>query len=449
MTKFTYELRWRIIDRGVRQIDRSRTRLNRLCSITLDQADGDPFPCSSLETAKRIRTGVRKIKREIQRAEKNNLSVFDRLVLEDCKRNAEIVGHYYNYTYDSKDTTKIGAFVSNVFGRGSYNTLLRSVSPKRFPHKDLHQESELMHGVSSRKIEAEMLFEAEKNPEFRRLKAELIKALQKNKKIVNQFFIEQGIVQDMDDYYFEFAPLGTNLSFWEGHNLLMAIDPDRLICHKPKGKKDYEFYDAFVKAIAAHELAHGLHEMLSAKTMPFGLRSNPENYLSIIHGSSSEGIALITEEFFLQYMRKNQEALGLKSKDIERATASTKCYVPKKLHKIMHGLLERKDAEERENKKFPDSLYRPGHLELARVTGVKRYRDIYSFEDDTVEDTFVQMSYFFGQQRVSSLVEEMKRQGLEKKVMISALLSGVWCDPEAQRKFIFDLYIPRLRKYHN
>lgn len=444
--KFSYEPKWRISNDRVRKLDAARVKLNGYCCMTTYQRCGDPLPYFSLETARKIKTTARKIQEGATSLGKGKLNAFDRLVVEDISKNSQIAHHYHEYMYDKNSKMRVGAFISNLFGNSSYSRLLQSVRPRTYPHKDLHRDNELMHCLTSRAIDSDIILNTQGNKYFKGLKSKLQQELKQNKKFVDEFYTKKGVLEEVTDYNFEFASPGSGFSFWEGHNLLAAIDPDRLLCYKQKGKKEHQFYDAFVKLIGIHEVGHGLHEMLSAKTMPLGMRAGPETYTPIIHGPNGEGVALSCENAAIKFLRENKKRFHTSEKDVDRAASNLKTYIPKKLLKVAHDVLEMKDLEERENENFPDSLYRESHEALVNLTGIKRCRDIFSFDDEEFETALQHMTYFFGEKRINSLIQDMKKQRVPEDVRMSALFTGFWCSPEAQKRFLFDLYLPRVMK---
>lgn len=65
------------------------------------------------------------------------------------------------------------------------------------------------------------------------------------------------------------------------------------------------------------------------------------------------------------------------------------------------------------------------------------------FCDTSIDQTLYQLSYFFGERSALSIKEEAEKRGASEGMILSALFSGLWCDPDARRRFITDLFIPR------
>jgi hypothetical protein len=179
--------------------------------------------------------------------------------------------------------------------------------------------------------------------------------------------------------------------------------------------------------------------------MPEGLRPGPEEHLCIIHGSSDEGIALLTENFCLEWMQQHRKELGLTRRDLERVALSTACYVPEKMQAAVYSLLQLEETQEEHSRK-PGSLQKTAERQMSKLTGVKFFGvDRFTVDDRDSYTTLAELPYFIGQRRTSRLVRAMKQEGVPRNVMAQALMTGFWCDPEAQERFILDLYLPHAK----
>lgn len=442
--EFLYDSPWKISNKEVEKTDNLRADLNKNLSMLLVQSWGDPLVYLSLETIENIKDCNDKLSSDVKQLKKQNLSLFDNLVLKDIQRNTEISTTLYNYFYNHKSKNNIGKFLSGVFGNSAFTNLLASVHKTKFPHKDLHTYSELMHKFNSRTVDHSVIFQDQSNPLFVKIKEGLSEKLKKSKTFVNNFYKEYGISLKNSDYHFEFAPPGFGFSFWDSPNLMAAIDPQRILCYK-SNDGNYNFFKEFIDLIGTHELSHGIHDELSKKTMPLGLRTSPEDFFYLVHGPINEGSALSVEDFTLDFMKKNMEKLKISEADFKRADYFTRCYIPKKLPQIVHDVCEVMEIEQTANESYPEGLRTEAHNHLAKLTGIKRYSaDYFFFNDNAIEETLFQSIYFFGKKMTDRLVKKMKDKNIEDKVMIHALHTGFWCSPEAQEKFIFDLYLPKV-----
>jgi hypothetical protein len=437
--------KWEISAREIKEINGLRCRLNELYSMLTFQTFGDPFIYVSLETIKKIKDIQERINRKVKKLDKEELSAFDALVLKDVKRNADIIKISYDYLDNSKSNMRIGSFISRTFGDSSYSELLKSITPDEFPHKQLHKNSELFHAMNHRKIDGAQIFGSHETPFILELRNRFLNELNKTKSLIDKFYIEKEVVKKVPKYNFQFAPPAYPFSFWEGQHLLASIDSDRVFCFKPEGEQDYVFFSGFMNLIGIHELGHGYHEMMSEQTMPRGLNPDYTNFLPIVHGPCSEGAALAVEDFALEWMQGNMQRLGLSKKYIEKCTSVVDCYVAKKLPQIVHNLLEQKEIEGIHNQNLPHSLSLQSHKHLASLSGVKRYlSDYYLLNDEEINNSLFQLPYFFGQKRARNLVRKMQEKGVDDGLIMQALFTGCWSSPEAQEKFILDLYLPKV-----
>ena len=445
--QFLYEPRWGVSNRSVEKLDNFRVELNGYCAMLESQSYGDPGPYLSLETVERIKEGVKKSKKSLRRLKEKDLPLFDCLLLQDIERNIRILEAYYNYFYNPKNGVRIGRFLSTIFGRTAYSILLNAVSRKNFPHRDLHRYSELMHGLETMRMDAEVIFENMSNPLFEKLRAGFKAELEHAREFVNQFYSEKGVLKKIGDYHFEFAPRGWGFSFWDLGNLLATVDPDRILCFRSREDGNYRFFNGFANLVGVHEISHGLEDILSEKTMPQGLRPSTGTFINPVHGPVGEGIALLMEHIAIDSMKKNGEKLGMSIEDIQRCIYFEKSYIPKKLIQVVHDILTIKEYEEETNEKFPKNFHIEAHKALSQITQIPRYEfDYYLFEDNEIAEPLNELTYFFGQRRIKRLADKMKRKGIPENIMIHALLSGFWCDSKAQEQFIFKLYLPEVMK---
>jgi hypothetical protein len=422
--KFNHQPKFEIRTPEVRRLDSWRVELNKKKNMLLSQMCGDPFTYLSLETVSRIKGLVDRIKREEKKIDKKNIPLFDSLVLQDIKRNAEIIEADYSYFDNPKSRMTIGSYLSKVFGNSAYSELLDSISPANFPHKKLHKNSELFYPLESRILTGDIIFNSQDSQFTKEIKEKMILELNKSKEIIDAFYKEIGVTQITPEYKFQFSPSSYGFSFWDNPNLLASIDPDRMFCFKPEGKQEYEFLSWEINLTGAHELSHANHDFMSSRTMPAGLRTSHETYVPVVHGPCGEGTALCLEDFFFDWMQQNREKLKISKGDLEKCLSFRECYVPKKLHQLVYDILKLKEMQDYFNSKEPEhfKLF-DARKEIAKLSGVKRYAIDYNLLDDREFgiDSLPQATYFFGEKRIRSLVNRLQEAKVPEDVMLSSL----------------------------
>jgi hypothetical protein len=431
--------RWIIDDKDVAKADQQRDKINVYLSIIQTQTFAPNGAYASTTTPKKIKQAVGEIRRINEKKRGEHLAPFDRLVLDDVLRNAEIAEAYCDYRYNLGTPLKIGTFLGKVFGKGAYHDIIDSVSLKNYPHDLVHRYGVATHESASRQISTDDIFADERvNPMFHEIKKTLLSKLNDYRAIAENFYRDSGVANNMDKFNFEFCPPGYFFSYWDDSNFMIHLDPDRVVFYKksPTGKVILE--DSAAGPIVVHEGGHGFQKEISDETMPKGLAPSAESYVPMIHGPCGEGTALATETFWRDYAKKkklfsNEE---LKLMDLQREV-----YIPAKLPQLAHDLLEQKEREDRTDTRMPERLKRYGHEMLAEITGVKMYEDFFHFCDRGVDETLQQMTYFFGHRRINGFIEKMENHGMEPGEIMRNLFQGTWCDAKAQENFIFDLLL--------
>ncbi|MEK6757814.1 MAG: hypothetical protein AABX88_01670 [Nanoarchaeota archaeon] len=442
--KFSYEPKWEISDKRIVKLDNLRSKLNLNLAMLQTQSFGDPNSAISLETIKSSNAVLNKLNRDVSQLINKRFNLFDRLLLKDIKENSRISCAYMEYFYDLKSEMKIGKFISEVFKNTSYTNLLQSVTPKNFPHKDLHDYYKELHHFASKMFDVSVISNSLNSLTFNKLKNEFQDKLNEERGFVDDFYDWLGIDLRSSNHKFEFAPAGWQFSMWDGSNLLASIDPERLVYYKDDSG-NYKFFDGFIKLVGTHELGHGVEDALTKRTMPKGLSPSSEEFFTIIHSPASEGVCVLIEDLTIRFMKENKQKLNFSDKDIKICELFMKTYIPKKMPQVIHDLLERKETEGIYSKEIPENFKKSSHPELVNLTGVKSYlNDFYSLDDRPLNETLLQICYFSGEKRIQKLFNKMKKNGIEDKVAIHSLLNGFWCSPEAQEKFIFDLYLPKI-----
>jgi len=449
--KFNHQPKFEIENPDVKKLDFLRVQLNKNKNMLLYQIYGDPDAYVSLETISKIRGLVDRIKREGKKIDKKNIPLFDSLVLQDIKRNVKIVETDHNYFDNPKSRMTLGSWFSGVFGNSAYSDLLDSISPESFPHKKMHKNSELFYSMNSRGLFADIIFNSQDTEFTRVMKDKMISELSKSKEIIDAFYKEIGVTNITPEYKFQFSPSSYGFSFWDNPNLLASIDSDRMFCSKPEGKQEYEFLSWAMHLVGAHELSHAHQDFMSSITMPAGLRTSHETYVPVVHGACGEGTALCLEDFFLDWMQQNREKLKISKGDLEKCLSFRECYVPKKLHQLVYDTLRVKEMQDYFDSKGPEHFKFNARREVANLSGVKRYVLDYNLLDDKEfgADSIPQATYFFGEKRIRGLVNRLQEAKVPEDVVLSSLLTGFWCSPEAQERFILEVYVPRVMAEKN
>jgi hypothetical protein len=430
---------WKLEDKDVAKADQIREKINVYLSIIQTQTFTPNGAYASLATPRKIKQAVGEIRKISEKKKGEHLLAFDRLVLEDVLRNAEIAEVYCDYRYNLNTPMKVGTFIGKVLGRGAYGDILEAVSKKNYPHSLVHRYGVATHESSSRQLSVDDIFTDERtNPMFHEAKKTLLTKLKDYKNLAEDFYRDMGVAKDMKEFNFEFCPPGYFFSYWDDANFMIHIDPERAIFYKrsPEGRLILE--DSAIGPIVIHEGGHGFQKKISDKTMPRGLAPSAESYVPMIHGPCGEGTALATETFWRDYAKKKKlfSREELKLIDLQREV-----YIPSKLPSLAHDLLEQNERENRTDTRMPEHLIKYGHETLAKISGIKMYEDFFHFTDRTIDETLQQMTYFFGQRRIGGFIEKMENHGMEAGEIMRCLFQGTWCDAKAQENFIFDLLL--------
>ncbi|UCD21198.1 MAG: hypothetical protein JSW08_01480 [archaeon] len=436
--------KWHIKDKQVSSLDDARRELNEDLSVLSYEAFGDPDPCISLTTERRIYRRVKELERKVRESEGRALAPFDTLVLRDIKKNTEMARAYMEFT---SGKTWVGSFISGLYGNSSYSKLLVAANKDNFPHEKVDEYNKAIHFMRSRQVDSETLLRSQE-PRFVGLRAELKELRDRNKAIIERYLARANIASDIskDDHLLEFSP-GSGFSFWQNPDMTF-LDPDRIVCYQRRDGKGFAFCDAMIKLRLLHEFGgHGLQYQRSKLTMPRGMAVEDEDFFQPVHSVFAEGTATALEDVALRSMRRSKKRWGLSPEDLKIALVEKESYVHRKLPASLDGLFDMLESREDTTKRYPEKCKRTALARLSRVTGVKRYGVDFGLLDTlSLDDTLERLRYFFGQQRYQPLVRKMRKAGLKDDMIIAAISTGWWCDPEAQEEFIFKLLVPEMKK---
>jgi len=428
-----YDLKWQIKNPLVQEMDNERVKLNGAVASLERQFVGDPFPYASSTTGREIRDRANKILSRSVELNGTRLNPFDRVVRKDIVYNAKIAKAYHSYFVNQKSAMTVGEFLSAFFVQGTYNKFLDAVRPENLDGLVLSKEE---------KLRAEMLF---KTPDSAiayygssswslKHQEKLLEALNNSKGAIGKFYRHLGV--ETFDYNLELAPAGGGFSYWLSDTLMAAVDSDRFFATSGP------YMTALPKLILAHELCHGLHGKKS-ENFPRGFSPKSWEYSCSLHGPCAEGGALVMEGAYIDYSKKF-ESMPRDERRILELFWET--YLPKKSFQIAHDILERREAEEMYNSAFPESFKKYAHLKLAELTGIKNFSDIFSMDDLPFFDTLQQVSYPIGNENMGNIMACLRKEGVPRKVAFNSILQGVWTSSRAQEEFIFNCYIPALKK---
>jgi len=443
--KFRYEKPWTIENAAVSEADEIRIAANgKVDQILLNQSGINPNAYSiSLTAMKKAIAYARKGLRTLSKA--RELNHFDSLVARDIRKNLNLVLDYVELEYDSNKNPKLSNVLANFFGKSAYSRILDAVRPEYYPHELLDEEAEFMYARNSRQVDVTDIFSTYSNPLFPEAVKEFNEQINKAKQAALRFYKHNQVVDNLDSIKFVFSEPDMFCSYWQDA-LVRAIhlDPQRILAWLDDSRK-IRFDNPSLDMIAIHETGHSLQEILSERTMPKGFHSRRQNNPLFIKGVGLEGVALATEHLWFNQILLNQLQNDYDKDQIKMLDFLLRTYIPKKAVQNAHDVLELREREVNGNTNNPERIKYESHKELAKITGVKRYEDIYVLDDPDFENTLYSLSYFFGEKTFLGIIERLKKQGIDDQRILSAILTGWWSDVEAQEEFITKLLIPSMK----
>lgn len=427
----TNSLYWEIENPQVKKMDDERVGINTMTASFERQVMGDPYPYASLSTGNDIAKHANGILRRSSGVDRDGLSSFDRAVFNDVVYHAQRAKTFHSYFVDSSSKLGIGKFLSDFYEPGTYTGFLNSARPENLPH-DLFRDEELLRTKIFSKTPDAFTAYGGSSVWAKEQQMGLRDALEVSRADVEPFYKNMGI--GAMKYNLQLAPSGGGFSYWIGNTFLAAIDPDRFSFSNGR-------YDSFLPSlILAHELGHA-HHGKESENFPRGLIPNDSEYSLPFHSACCEGVALAIEEEFISYSKTH---LDLSSDERKLLKLFWATYLPKKTFQIAHSLLERKESEEISNPNYPESLKITPHEKLSEISGIKHFSDYFSFDDYTILDTMQQIGYQVGNKNISNIVEKLRERRVPSNLIFRSIMQGVWVNPEAQRDFIFNSYLPRV-----
>lgn len=434
-----------IISPEVRKLDRQRNSLNRLMATewsinTFDNNDG----VYSLALAQEAKGKIAHLKKELKGIRSLELQDFDRLIVQDISDNATKLQAYLSFMYDPKTPFRIGSLLSTLYGPGTFKRFQDMARPKNWPHKKALAQGKMLHPLSAYSFNIEDVLENEHDPVYRKLREDLIKELEGAKNEVENFYIKNGIIKDLNGLKFHYSPTCWDFSYWENSRMNhVHIDPHKVISFRQDDSSEPVIRSSMIKPIAVHEVGHALNEVLSTRTMPAGLTGGSERYIPFIYGVTSEGCALNTENLWIAQARESGQLQGLDSQLVEHLMGM---YLNRKVFSIVYNLLKRHEDELDSKPKTPVHFNKRAQFRMADLTGIRAHMFTNTFYDKTIQETLYGMTYILGQEQIDRINKRAKKEKYTPQQVTLGLMKGSWSSLPAQEKFLFDIYLPHLRK---
>ena len=444
--EFKYAPKWEISSQSIRNLDKKRSDMNRNITLSWFQSCGDPFIYLSKYTLEKTKSYLESIKRSSNRINKKNLNLFDRLVLQDINANVQSMETYYDFTHNIEKDVSIGKALEGMFGKCAYTSILNSVTPKNYPHKLIHEYSEMMLDMSIVRLDPAIVSTSNREI-FKKIRQEIEENLETKKQDAIDFYKEKGVLKQEGDFFIEVDWSRGAFSWWDDSNRIVAVDPGRFIYFRDS-TNSYKLYDAAIYPIVIHELGHGLNSIMSKQTMPEGLAPSMIHYICQVHGINSEGVAMELEKNWLRVAKDNLSKYNLSTEDFNRINLKSKTYVANKMMQLAKEVFEIEFFKLYNSEKSVSSYAKnEGRRKISELTKIKQFcSDWYLLGDQENSETFQHLTYFFGEKRTNKLMKKLKQEKIPEDKALSALLTGAWCDPKAQEQFIFELYLPRISK---
>ncbi len=435
---------WQIEDAKVKALDDLRVELNILASREQTQAISGYVSLTTIgKLGKKIKETRRQINSYSQGGRKLNL--FDKLVFRDIKRNVEVINIYYDYFHNPKNEMNFVSFFSNLMGnKSAYYDYLQMMNPDNYPHEELDRRNELSNIIFNNEVDNTMIFNPlSSNETLKEIKKSLMEKFSENKSFIESFYKYNGL--DVSKVHVDISSTEDGRDFFENILRTIALNSEDFFCYKDKEGK-IKIDDLCAKIALTHEYAHAIHFNLS-QNMPNGLRTKSEDNLLYNQRILEEGISQSSELFMQDHIAEKQQALGLSNEEVERASLDNKCVLARLLPNLVWNLLQHRELEEELNPKIPKQFKKLTRVVFEEISGMKRLRKDPFFLDILPFFEFVDSSlvYIEGSRRIYPVVKKMKSQGYGTNTILPALFHGCWSDVKAQEKFIFDLYLPRLK----
>ena len=432
---------WELKSKDAIHIDETRKAMNLATSMYFWQKGDYPvglFPHVSLTTQAKALEAAEEVRERARKFKPGNQ--FDSLVVRDADTNARIVSNVFSY-FHNPDDHRFNAFLDRVYGEGTYEALLDSVRPQNYPHDIIHRATERKFELGCvLSVEPEAYMGSPTN--FTREKGRVLEQVKQRYGHVKRFVADLKQAGSLDGLIFDLAPASSPFSTFDGGVFMCAIGLTGIyVVRKGNG---FEVLESMCAPTAVHEIAgHAVQNKLSDKYMPAGLRDSTNESLRFIHGPVSEGVALETEEFGFEHMKKHQKLWGLTEQEISDAQILCDAYIPRQLPQLVYSAFWFERMAWEDVKNMPPLYNLEPSTRLARLMGTDTFRkDKNELKDLSFEDFAQYLSYWAGQRRIRPMHNAMKTMGVPPEVAFRAIHLGLWCDAKAQRDFIFKIELP-------
>jgi hypothetical protein len=246
-------------------------------------------------------------------------------------------------------------------------------------------------------------------------------------------------------------------AYFDSNTKQMELNDERFYYYVEKKADKVRLYAGDLYPAAWHENVHRFQKYFS-RHMPPGLRETDGEY-SIASRTIQEGVAIFSEEWFIDYMENNKRKLGLTKKDIERAKYEDHVYLAKKIIQFCHAMYHREVLVEGDIS-GRESDY-DVHQRLAQKSGNWALIDTNYLDDDPFCDHFYDLFYIFGKKAVRQTVKalentETKKLGTRRKaknfirrnenIVLQGMMTGSW-SWSTHGEFFLEHYWPKARKY--
>lgn len=427
------------------ELDRQRNDLNRLIATEsdincFDMNDG----MFSLSLAHEANVRVSHIKKVAEKLELHSMSQFDQLVAQDIVDNAKKIQTYVSFAYDPKTNFRTGSLLSALYGTGTFQKLKNMAKPRNWPHKKILEQGKTIHPQSSYSYTIEDILENIHDPTFQRLKKNLLKELGDAKNEAEEFYIRNGLITNLEGIKFHYSPTCFGFSYWENSRMNhVHIDPHKVVSYLSKNSAEPVIKSSMIKPIAVHEVGHALNEVLSLNTMPIGFAGGSERYIPFIHGVTGEGCALNAETLWFNQARKSGKLHGL---DLKLVDYLMDLYLDRKVFSLVYNLLKLHEDELDSNPRTPTQFNKRAQFQMAELTGIRRHMFTNTFFDTDITTTLYGITYLKGQEQATLLNQRAKKEGYAPQQLMLGLMKGSWSSLPAQEKFLFNIYLPDLKR---
>src|SRR3989344_4404696 len=430
---------FKIEDKRIRRADADMYHLNGLVCRLIRQ---DFISKATIDETYRL---MRTLAERISGIEPEE--TFDKIVKDNITSSTKAIDGYLHYFHKTKPVftqkreNSIVEMLAKMYGEAAY-TKLRNMC-KSLPHDEKNDYGRLLENMN---------YEPGTNdiPEFREKANNNLPDIERMlEKYMSYLGFNDGIMQfDMN-----LVPFGYDFSFWDGNSFKVFFDPEKIIFYR--GKNKTKTYRGHWYLTGIHEfVGHALQQKFSEK-MPLSLRCGPKNFNHITGGTNSEGAAMFTEIYSMDWFnqKSTQEFLNLGRDDMRLMNVFVETYLFNKTVQAMHDILEAKERQTSVKSRYES--VKDSHEELSKITGMHYYEiNLNSVGHRDMNETIEDLSYVFGTRHMKHIWTRFKRHIWEnynshqrvlnknKHLLLRGMLSGQFRS-DVQYEFLTKVYLPR------